>query len=363
MLGRRHRPQAPPGLGAGARRRQGQGPGSRGEAPGGERRGRACRRESRRCSTPSSPGRRGRAPRRREGPSDDQRRCASAFRTSRRISSANRTRLIVLRDRRRAADTVERSVALFAVARAILSAFAAPRPNAARSTSPTRSLGRWRWWTRSSAAWVMHKLDYGLDHLLIDEAQDTSAEQWRIVAALTEEFFAGEGARRRGRTVFAVGDEKQSIFSFQGAAPEQFAEMRRLSTSATATRKGRSRPCRSISPSARRPAILAAVDKTFESGGASAGLAATDEPPPGSRGDPPRDDRAWSNSGRRSKPARPPDPDDWRMPLDEPARHDPSGVLAGRIADAIAAGFARIRASGSSTQKTAPRAGFGQATS
>ncbi len=73
------------------------------------------------------------------------------------------------------------------------------------------------------AAWVLYKLDGGVDHLLIDEAQDTSPEQWDIARALTAEFFAGAGAREDGRerTVFVVGDEKQSIFSFQGAAPER----------------------------------------------------------------------------------------------------------------------------------------------
>jgi ATP-dependent helicase/nuclease subunit A len=69
---------------------------------------------------------------------------------------------------------------------------------------------------------VLFKLD-GIDHLLIDEAQDTSPDQWDIARALTGEFFAGDGAREDGRerTVFVVGDEKQSIFSFQGAAPER----------------------------------------------------------------------------------------------------------------------------------------------
>jgi len=73
------------------------------------------------------------------------------------------------------------------------------------------------------AAWVLYKLDGGVDHLLIDEAQDTSPEQWAIARALTEEFFSGDGAREdgRARTIFVVGDEKQSIFSFQGAAPER----------------------------------------------------------------------------------------------------------------------------------------------
>ncbi|HXA71055.1 MAG TPA: UvrD-helicase domain-containing protein, partial [Stellaceae bacterium] len=76
------------------------------------------------------------------------------------------------------------------------------------------------------APWVLFKLDGGLDHLLIDEAQDTNPEQWRVVQALTQEFFAGEGAHDRPRTVFAVGDAKQSIFGFQGADPAAFINMR-----------------------------------------------------------------------------------------------------------------------------------------
>jgi ATP-dependent helicase/nuclease subunit A len=76
------------------------------------------------------------------------------------------------------------------------------------------------------APWVLFKLDGGLDHILIDEAQDTNPEQWDIVATLAEEFFAGEGARAEVRTVFAVGDPKQSIFSFQRADPASFARMR-----------------------------------------------------------------------------------------------------------------------------------------
>jgi ATP-dependent helicase/nuclease subunit A len=78
----------------------------------------------------------------------------------------------------------------------------------------------------TDAAWVHFKLDLGIDHLLIDEAQDTSAKQWEIVRRLVEEFTTGAGARPGTRTIFAVGDEKQSIFSFQNAAPRYFTEMR-----------------------------------------------------------------------------------------------------------------------------------------
>ena len=77
------------------------------------------------------------------------------------------------------------------------------------------------------SAWVLYKLDGGIDHLLLDEVQDTSDLQWRIAGALTEEFFAGRGAERERalpRTVFAVGDYKQSIYSFQGADPQAFHE-------------------------------------------------------------------------------------------------------------------------------------------
>jgi ATP-dependent helicase/nuclease subunit A len=79
--------------------------------------------------------------------------------------------------------------------------------------------------TRADAAWVLFKLDGGIDHILVDEAQDTAPEQWDILRALTGEFFAGAGVVRLRaaleRTLFIVGDEKQSIYSFQGADPDR----------------------------------------------------------------------------------------------------------------------------------------------
>jgi ATP-dependent helicase/nuclease subunit A len=81
---------------------------------------------------------------------------------------------------------------------------------------------------RVSSGWVHYKLDRGVDHVLIDEAQDTSPRQWDIVDHIISEFTAGKGARDGAvRTIFAVGDEKQSIFSFQGAAPREFDSRRR----------------------------------------------------------------------------------------------------------------------------------------
>src|SRR4026209_805454 len=78
-----------------------------------------------------------------------------------------------------------------------------------------------------AAAWVLYKIDGGIDHILVDEAQDTNPAQWSIIARLAEEFFAGKGASDRVRTLFAVGDEKQSIYSFQGADPVRFGTVGR----------------------------------------------------------------------------------------------------------------------------------------
>ena len=80
---------------------------------------------------------------------------------------------------------------------------------------------------RVEAAWVLYKLDAGIDHILLDEAQDTGEAQWAILRKLAEEFTSGGDLRAKPRTIFVVGDEKQSIYGFQGAAPSAFGEERR----------------------------------------------------------------------------------------------------------------------------------------
>ncbi len=79
--------------------------------------------------------------------------------------------------------------------------------------------------TSGMNAWVRYKLDRRIDHVLVDEAQDTNAKQWNIIKALTEDFFAGEGAKEgKSRTIFAVGDFKQAIYGFQGTDPARYRE-------------------------------------------------------------------------------------------------------------------------------------------
>ncbi|MFN3835144.1 MAG: UvrD-helicase domain-containing protein, partial [Glycocaulis sp.] len=117
------------------------------------------------------------------------------------------------------------------------------------------------------ADWVRYKLDGGLEHILVDEAQDTAPEQWDVIDALAAEFFAGEG-RERGssldRTVFCVGDEKQSIYAFQNADPARFMEQgAALKMLAGGAGLGFAEPGLNVSFRS-APEVLKAVDLAFE---------------------------------------------------------------------------------------------------
>ncbi len=131
-----------------------------------------------------------------------------------------------------------------------------------------------------ASAWVRYKLDQGVDHILIDEAQDTSAQQWQVISGLWQEFFAGESARQIPRTIFAVGDDKQSIFSFQGADPQLFYEEKRRAAKASADIKARFEDV-SLNLSFRSsPAVLNAVDRVFTQTEAAKGVTSAEHFPP-----------------------------------------------------------------------------------
>ncbi|WP_127901325.1 double-strand break repair helicase AddA [Solirhodobacter olei] len=135
-------------------------------------------------------------------------------------------RVAEARPRRLALQTAERTLALHRFARAFLALYARRKADrgwldfddlilraAALLTDP------------SVAQWVLFRLDGGIDHILVDEAQDTSPAQWQVIALLAQEFTAGRGAREVARTIFVVGDKKQSIYSFQGADLSEFDRM------------------------------------------------------------------------------------------------------------------------------------------
>ncbi|MEQ9345354.1 MAG: double-strand break repair helicase AddA [Thalassospira sp.] len=139
-------------------------------------------------------------------------------------------RLIEIDRQRKAAAMAGATSALITIGNAMLDRYATKKALHARLDYDDLILTSLKLLELQSnmAGWVLFKLDEGLDHILIDEAQDTNPEQWKVVSILADEFF--EDAARQAdkpRTIFAVGDAKQSIYSFQRADPEKFAEMRR----------------------------------------------------------------------------------------------------------------------------------------
>ncbi|WP_119303556.1 double-strand break repair helicase AddA [Dongia deserti] len=194
------------------------------------------------------------------------------------------------------------------------------------------------------APWVLYKLDGGIDHVLIDEAQDTNPEQWRVIAALTEEFFAGQGASENPRSIFAVGDRKQSIFSFQGAAPEEF--LRYEQHYGQRVDRFQSVPLRTSFRSTE--AVLEIVDTVF-GGAARAGVAAIEEDI----------SHRVSRIGEFGEiviwPIAKPIAADSPAPWSPPTIRELAAAPEARLAESIAAEIAHLRESGSTHQNGVAR--------
>ncbi|WJR78318.1 double-strand break repair helicase AddA [Bradyrhizobium sp. NP1] len=181
-----------------------------------------------------------------------------------RLFAAEMDRLLPLVERRRAVIVRDRTEALLHIATAAAANYRREKQERGLLDYDDLIDKTLAMLNRVSAGWVHYKLDRGVDHVLIDEAQDTSPRQWDIVDHIISEFTAGEGARDGvTRTVFAVGDEKQSIFSFQGAAPHEF-DLRRRALHRKFTDAGLQFDAVSFTYSFRSgPAILQSVDHVF----------------------------------------------------------------------------------------------------
>ncbi|MBM3550723.1 MAG: double-strand break repair helicase AddA [Alphaproteobacteria bacterium] len=256
---------------------------------------------------------------------------------------AERDRLIGLVEKRKAGAVAERSLALHALGDAILAEYEHAKRRRGLLDYDDLIEGARRLLHRSSSSpsWVLYKLDAQIDHILLDEAQDTSSDQWDILAAIADEFCAGAGAReaRRGppRSFFAVGDEKQSIFSFQGAAPERFEAMRREFRLRFDRVERRFEPVTLTQSFRSAPGILQAVDDVFAIEDNRLGLC-FDSQEPAPRHEAWKSDVAalieiWEPIG----PEKAPDPSDWRLPIDHFDASDPNERLAHRLARKVKA--------------------------
>lgn len=195
------------------------------------------------------------------------------------ILGAEATRLVAVLERRNAVISARGTAALLRLGAAILDRYEGEKRAAARlDYDDLIYRARDLLTDRDMTAWVLFKLDGGLDHILIDESQDTNPEQWEIVAALTEEFFSGAGAREDVvRTVFSVGDSKQSIFSFQRADPAEGERMRRYFAARVGEAGQLWREVDLDTSFRSTTAVLQAVDAVFAEGPARQGVVADGE--------------------------------------------------------------------------------------
>ncbi|WP_271437310.1 double-strand break repair helicase AddA [Lentibacter algarum] len=180
------------------------------------------------------------------------------------------------------------------------------------------------------AEWVLYRLDGGIDHILVDEAQDTSPEQWAVIEELAREITSGQGAQaEKPRTIFVVGDKKQSIYSFQGADAAEFGRMQNLFQDKLSLHE-KPLHSRNLAYSFRSAsAILNTVDAVFEEQDgagfeADARHIAFHETMPG------RVD-IWPIVEKNDKAEDPL----WYDPLDILTPDDPVSVLAAKIASSI----------------------------
>jgi ATP-dependent helicase/nuclease subunit A len=193
---------------------------------------------------------------------------------------------------------------------------------------------------RDMAQWVLRKLDKDITHILVDEAQDTSPEQWDIVLAIAHEFYSGAGQARRSavldRTLFVVGDPKQSIFSFQGADAMRFIETR-AHVGRLVTGLGQAKPDVALLTSFRSaPEVLAFVDAVFGDDAAYGAMGFTPEM------EEPRIHVPWRSDVRGLVEIWPmvesedsAEPEAWEAPVDQQSDGAHRIVLARQIARRI----------------------------
>ncbi len=241
-------------------------------------------------------------------------------------------RLCALHRLRLSVGVVQRSTALLKLAMAVVTAFEGEkRQRAVLDYDDLIERTRELLSTADGPSWVLYKLDGGFDHVLIDEAQDTSPQQWDVVRRLTEEFFAGDTARPQTRTLFVVGDLKQSIYSFQGADPRKFIEMRAFFKERIEDARQDFTEVPLTASFRSTEAVLSAVDLVFAEGPAREGVAENDDDEISHQ--PVR----WGEAGRVDlwplvEPLPDEEVDPWQDPTDQEGALPPQRRLARLIA-------------------------------
>jgi ATP-dependent helicase/nuclease subunit A len=243
-------------------------------------------------------------------------------------------RFAMLRERLCGLRLLRESRALFLLGESVLGRYDALKKNRGLADFDDLIEASVRLLNRSNVRqWIQYKLDSSIDHVLIDEAQDTSPRQWQIINTIVEDFFAGDSTAHRKRTVFAVGDEKQSIYSFQGADPREFSRQANLlEKKSTAVDLSFTRVSLNLSFRA-VPDVLGAVDAVFAIPDNYRGLTAPEVATihQAVRAGDPGDVQIWPLFTQESREL----PSSWLAPVDTVEQGDPAVRLAQRIAATI----------------------------
>jgi len=250
-------------------------------------------------------------------------------------------RILATREALNARRIYERSAALLRLAAVLFEDFARRKRDRAGLDFDDLIETVGRLLTRRYAAeWVLWKLDGGIAHILLDEAQDTSPSQWKILKALTDDIFAGAGAvRDEIRTLFVVGDQKQSIYSFQGADPEHFLEQTQ-----SYEKRAREADVSFVQPNLAMsfrsaPEILSYVDEVFDTDAFSPDAPFSIHPPEPAnllRHTPFRRHHAGSVELWPVEPKKDVEPaEPWDAPKGQERAESPKAALARRIAQFV----------------------------
>ena len=249
---------------------------------------------------------------------------------------AEQQRIMELHERLKAVAVAEASLSLLVIAEALIGRYQSLKERRALLDYDDLILkARGLLEADGGVSWVHYKLDGGIEHILVDEAQDTSPDQWAVIKALAEEFYAGMGTREglAPRSFFAVGDEKQSIYSFQGADLAMFEKVRAHFAERTKSAGLDWRPVWLKQSFRAVPALLEAVDGVFANQAARGGVSLEGAE---IRHYPTRIGQAglvelWPTV----KAAEKPEVVAWDAPLDQTPVDSPENRLAERIATTI----------------------------
>ncbi|MEO0773585.1 MAG: double-strand break repair helicase AddA [Pseudomonadota bacterium] len=183
---------------------------------------------------------------------------------------------------------------------------------------------------KTVADWVLYRLDGRIDHILVDEAQDTSPAQWQVIEALARDFTSGQGTKDdTPRTIFVVGDKKQSIYSFQGADPREFDRMKADFAARLENTEAPLQDLRMEFSFRSASTILSLVDAIFD-GRVESGFE-PDQSHISFKSDLPGRVDLWDAIEPPEKPENPP----WYDPVDIKTPDNPQAKLAQRVADFI----------------------------